>query len=121
VGELVFDAAYPAAQNRNFYPGHLAEGLSPHTVSEMYFFAAAQPDTWVNIESTLKLKIKALRCHASQIKKPKMMEEMVRAWFGAWGKEKGFAYAERFRRLQMFEDPSERLRKFKKSLIRSTK
>jgi LmbE family N-acetylglucosaminyl deacetylase len=121
VGELVFDAAYPAAQNRNFYPGHLAEGLSPHAVSEMYFFAPAQPDTWVDIESTLKLKIKALRCHTSQIKNPKMMEEMVRAWFAAWGQEKGFAYAERFRRLQMFEDPSERLRKFKESSRGSTR
>ena len=59
VGELVFDAAYPAALNRNYYPGHLAEGLSPHAVSEIYFFATAQPDTWVDIESTLELKIKA--------------------------------------------------------------
>jgi hypothetical protein len=50
-----------------------------------------------------------------------MMEEMVRAWFGAWGQEKGFSYAERFRRLQMFEDPSERLRRFKKSLRGSTR
>ena len=116
VGEVVFDAAYPAALNRNFYPGHLAEGFSPHAVSELYFFAAAQPDTWVDIGSTINLKIKALRCHASQMKNPKMMEEMVRTWFGAWGREKGLAYAERFRRLRVFHDPSERLRKVRESL-----
>jgi LmbE family N-acetylglucosaminyl deacetylase len=110
VGEVVFDAAYPAALNRNFYPGHLAEGFSPHAVSEIYFFGAAQPDTWVDIEDTLDLKLKALRCHASQIKKPKMMEEMVRTWFGEWGREKGMAYAERFRRLQIFHNPGERLK-----------
>ena len=116
VAELVFDAAYPAAQNRNFFPGHLAEGFLPHAVSEIYFFAAAQPDTWIDIEPTLDLKIKALRCHASQIKNPKLMERMVRGWFASWGQEKGLAYAERFRRLPMFEDPSERLRKLRKAL-----
>jgi LmbE family N-acetylglucosaminyl deacetylase len=118
VGELAFDAAYPAALNRNFFPGHLAEGLSPHAVSELYLFGAAQPDTWVDIESTLELKIKALRCHASQIKNPKMMEEMVRAWFGEWGREKGLAYAERFRRLPIFHDPAQRLRQLKRTLSR---
>jgi len=116
VGELVFDAAYPAALNRNFYPGHLAEGLSPHGVAEIYFFATAQPDTWVDISATLELKIKALRCHTSQIRNPKMMEDLVRTWFGAWGREKGLAYAERFRRLQIFHDPAQRLRKLKENL-----
>ncbi len=103
VGEVVFDAAYPAALNRNFFPGHLAEGFSPHAVSELYFFAAAEPDTWVDIGSTIDLKIKALRCHASQMKDPKMIEEMVRSWFGSWGREKGYAYAERFRRMRVFK------------------
>jgi LmbE family N-acetylglucosaminyl deacetylase len=116
VGELVFDAAYPAALNHNFYPAHMVEGLSPHAVSEIYFFATAQPDTWIDITPTLELKLKALRCHASQIKNPKVMEEMVRTWFGAWGREKGFAYAERFRRLQIFHDPAQRLKKLKETL-----
>lgn len=116
VGELAFDAVYPAALNRNYYPGHLAEGLSLHVVSEMYFFATAQPDTWVDIESTLSLKIKALRCHVSQIKNPKMTEELVRTMFRTWGKEKGMAYAERFRRLQIFHDPAQRLKKMKEMI-----
>jgi hypothetical protein len=44
------------------------------------------------------------------------MEEMVRTWFGAWGREKGLAFAERFRRLQIFHDPSQRLKQLRKSL-----
>jgi LmbE family N-acetylglucosaminyl deacetylase len=116
VGELAFDAAYPAALNRNFFPSHLIAGLNPHAVSEMYFFATAQPNIWVDIEPTLDLKIKALRCHTSQIKDPKIMEKLVRTWFGAWGREKGLAYAERFRRLQIFRDPGQRLRQLKKSM-----
>ncbi len=116
VGELAFDAAYPAALNRNFFPGHLAEGFTPHGISEFYFFATAQPDTWVDIEPTLELKIRALRCHTSQIKNPKVMEELVRTWFGTWGRERGLAYAERFRRLQIFHDPGQRLQQLKRSL-----
>jgi LmbE family N-acetylglucosaminyl deacetylase len=115
-GETAFDAVYPAAMNRNYYPGHLAEGLNPHGVSEMYFFASAQPDTWIDIGSTLALKIRALRCHKSQIRNPKMMEEMVRTWFGVWGREKGMKYAERFRRLEIFREPGQRMKKLKRSL-----
>ncbi|MBP1717724.1 MAG: GlcNAc-PI de-N-acetylase family [Deltaproteobacteria bacterium] len=116
VGETAFDAVYPAAGNRNFFPGHLAEGLDPHAVSEIYFFASASPDTWIDVEATLPLKIRALRCHRSQIKNPKMMEEMVRTWFRVWGREKGLAYAERFRRLEIFHDPAQRLKRLKKAL-----
>jgi LmbE family N-acetylglucosaminyl deacetylase len=108
-GEAAFDAVYPAALNRNYYPNLLAEGLEPHAVSEIYFFGAAQPDTWVDISSTMGLKIKALRRHASQIKEPEIMEEMIRTWFGEWGREKGMKYAERFRRLRVFENPGQRL------------
>ena len=116
VGELAFDAAYPAALNHNFYPAHLVDGLSPHAVSEICFFASAEPNTWIDIEPTLHLKLQALRCHASQIKNPRMMEGMVRTWFGAWGREKGFAYAERFRRLEIFQNPGERMKKLKATL-----
>lgn len=114
VGELAFDAVYPAALNRNYYPGHLAEGLSPHAVAEMYFFATGKPDTWIDISSTIETKIQALGCHRSQIKKPKVMEKLVRTMFGTWGREKGMAYAERFRRLPIFQNPADRLKKLKK-------
>jgi LmbE family N-acetylglucosaminyl deacetylase len=115
-GELAFDAAYPAALNRNFFPAHLLAGLHPHAVSAIYFFATAQPNTWIDIGPTLDLKIKALRCHASQVQDPKNMEKFVRTWFGAWGREKGMVYAERFRVLQIFRDPARRLREMKKLL-----
>lgn len=115
VGELAFDATYPAALNPNFFPAHLREGLAPHAVSEIYFFATAEPNVWIDITSTLTIKIKALRCHRSQIKDPKIMEEFVRTWFGAFGKEKNLPYAERFRRLQIFQDQRERLKKLIKN------
>jgi LmbE family N-acetylglucosaminyl deacetylase len=115
VGELAFDAVYPAALNRNYFPEHFAEGLAPHAVSEIYFFASAQPTLWIDIQATFERKLKALRCHRSQIKKPNVMEEMVRSWFAEWGHEKGLAYAERFRRLEIFHDPRQRLRELRKT------
>lgn len=115
VGELVFDAVYPAALNRNYYPEQLAEGLNPHAVSEIYFFATTRPDRWIDIAPTLELKIQALRCHASQLKNPGQMEEMVRDWFAEWGREKGLAYAERFRCLPIFHSPGRRPRPSRKS------
>jgi hypothetical protein len=41
---------------------------------------------------------------------------MVRTWFGSWGREKGFAYAERFRRLEVFQDPTERLKMLEQTI-----
>ncbi len=115
VGELVFDAIYPAALNHNYFPEHFAEGLTPHAVSEIYFFAAAQPDIWIDIETTIDRKLKALACHGSQIKEPKVMGEMIRSWFAEWGREKGLAYAERFRRLKIFHNPRQRLQELRKT------
>ncbi len=114
VGELVFDAVYPAALNRNYYPEQLAAGLSPHAVTEIYFFGTAHPDLWVDIGPTMDLKIQALRCHTSQLQDPQRMEEMVRDWFAEWGREKGMAYAERFRRLPIYHDPGRRPRRSRK-------
>jgi LmbE family N-acetylglucosaminyl deacetylase len=115
VGELAFDAVYPAALNRNYYPEHFAAGLSPHAVAEIYFFAAAQPNVWIDVEPTFDRKLKALGCHRSQIKEPEAMAQMVRSWFAEWGQEKGMAYAERFRQLQIFHDPRQRLRELRKT------
>jgi LmbE family N-acetylglucosaminyl deacetylase len=114
-GELAFDAVYPAALNRNYYPEHFAEGLGPHAVSEIYFFAAAQPNVWIDIEPTIERKLKALACHGSQIKEPEVMGEMIRSWFAEWGREKGMVYAERFRRLRIFHDPRQRLQELRKT------
>ncbi|UCD79587.1 MAG: PIG-L family deacetylase, partial [Desulfobacterales bacterium] len=44
-----FDAIYPAARNRNFFPELLEEGLLPHAVKWIYFFGTADPNTWIDI------------------------------------------------------------------------
>lgn len=94
-----FDAIYPAARNRNFFPELLEEGLLPHTVKRIYFFGTADPNTWIDISETIETKIEALRAHKSQVQEFEDLGAWVKERFGQFGKAKGFAYAEIFRHL----------------------
>ena len=100
-GLAVFDAVYPAARNRNFFPELLEEGLMPHAVSRIYFFGTADPNTWIDIGETIEAKIEALRAHKSQVGEFEDLSVWVRERFGQLGKEKGVAYAEAFRQLEI--------------------
>jgi LmbE family N-acetylglucosaminyl deacetylase len=97
----VFDAIYPAARNRNFFPELLEEGLLPHAVNRMYFFGTAEPNTWIDITETIETKIAALRAHKSQVEEFEDLDAWVRERFGQLGKKKGLAYAEIFRYLSI--------------------
>lgn len=97
----VFDAIYPASGNRNFFPKQLEEGLMPHAVDRIFFFATDRPNTWIDITETLESKIEALRCHKSQMADFDNLEAWVRERSGEVGREKGMAYAEAFRQLEM--------------------
>jgi len=94
-----FDAIYPAARNRNFFPELLEEGLMPHAVNNIYFFGTADPNTWIDISETIETKIEALRAHKSQMEGFDDLGAWVKERFGHFGKQKGFAYAETFRHL----------------------
>jgi len=94
-----FDAIYPAARNRNFFPELLEEGLLPHTVNRIYFFGTADPNTWIDISETIETKIEALRAHKSQVAEFEDIGAWVKERFGQFGKAKGVAYAETFRHL----------------------
>ena len=94
-----FDAIYPAARNRNFFPELLEEGLMPHAVNKIYFFGTADPNTWIDISETIETKIEALRAHKSQMEGFEDLGAWVKERFGHFGKQKGFAYAETFRHL----------------------
>jgi LmbE family N-acetylglucosaminyl deacetylase len=71
-GRVVLDAVFPYARDRHAYPELIEEGLAPHTVPEVWLWAADDSD--INFRSditdTFELKVRALRCHKSQIKEP---------------------------------------------------
>lgn len=78
-GEVAIDAVFPAARNRMYHPELLAEGLEPHTVKEVYLSGSEHPNRWIDISEVFETKLKAIRCHTSQIKEPAAMEQRVRA------------------------------------------
>ncbi len=66
-GQVVLDAVYPFARNRLAYPDLLEEGLEPHKVEDLLFWAAEESNYRSDITDTFDLKLAALRCHASQL------------------------------------------------------
>ena len=103
VGDVALDALFPAAGGRLYYPEHFAEGLAPHKVSEVYLTLTNEPDTWVDTTDLIELRIKALCCHASQIKDPVAFERRIRENVDPRHAEphRPPRYAEGFRRLAM--------------------
>ena len=106
VGQVVLDAVFPYARDIWSFPELLEEGLQPHKVKEIWLWAPEEKDiNWrVDITQTFELKLKALRCHRSQIKEPwaKEMEKWLcqRAKERAEGEE--FACAEAFHRVEIW-------------------
>jgi len=66
-GQVVADAVYPFARNYPAFPELIREGLQPHSVSEMLFWGSDDPNYYVDISSTIAVKLAALKCHRSQI------------------------------------------------------
>lgn len=106
VGQVVLDAVFPYARDIWAYPDLLEEGLYPHKVKEVWLWASEKED--INYRSditlTFDLKLKALRCHKSQIKGPfsKEVEKWLcrRAKHMAEGQK--FKLAEGFHRVEVW-------------------
>ncbi len=103
-GRAALDAVFPYSRDIWAYPDLLREGLDPHKVKEVWLWAPEPDDINFrsDITSTFKVKIKALRCHKSQIKQhvTKEIEKWLcqRARDAAQGEN--FKLAEAFHRVE---------------------
>jgi LmbE family N-acetylglucosaminyl deacetylase len=95
-GLATVDAVYPAARDRLNFPEHIAEGLQPHKVRELYLWGSNHPTFDVDVGAVLEDKIAALLLHASQFGED--IADFVR---NRWRDEQGRA-VERFRRVVLF-------------------
>ena len=91
------DAVFPSAGTRLIFPELLAEDLPPHNVKRLYLHGSETPDAWIDITSTIDVKIRALRCHRSQVGKGEDLDQRMREWAEEDGKPRGLKYAEAFR------------------------
>lgn len=79
-GQVVLDAVFPFARDHLAFPTLLDEGLEPHKVKEILFWASEDVNYRVDITDTFDLKLAALRCHESQMKELPMpdIESLLR-------------------------------------------
>lgn len=100
-GRLALDAVYPYARDRLHFPEVLAEGYAPYKVREVYLMGHGEPDVIVDITRTMEAKLRALRCHVSQVKDFAGVEGRVRERAADLGKPHGYTYAEAFRIIEL--------------------
>jgi len=67
-GQVTLDAVFPYARDHLAYPDLAADGLKPHKVKEMLFWASDDINYRSDISDTYHLKLAALHCHKSQMR-----------------------------------------------------
>jgi LmbE family N-acetylglucosaminyl deacetylase len=106
-GIAAIDAVYPAARNPMAFPWLARGGLELQRVRRVYLFWPNEPDTWIDVSSTIGLKVDALRAHVSQIKQPDQLDARVRQGASDAGARIGVAAAEPFRLVVIDQDEEE--------------
>lgn len=104
VGEATMDAIFPACGQPNLFQEFEQEGFFAHKVRKVYVSSRSQGDTYVDISSTIDLKIAALKAHDSQVGKSEGLEERIRENSAKNGVGKEMAHAEVFRVLTIQND-----------------
>lgn len=99
--ETAFDALYPAAGNKSFFPELLTQGYLPHTPDEIWFFATAKPNKVIDITKTLQKKTEALSSHKSQIENKDELVKKIKEWAKTTALKEKFKYGEQFRVIKL--------------------
>jgi LmbE family N-acetylglucosaminyl deacetylase len=100
-GQVALDAVFPYARDHLSYPELLDEGLEPHKVREMWFWASDDPNYRLDITDTFDIKIAALACHKSQFNVGPGMKARLRDWARMDAEGEKFELAEAFHRIEM--------------------
>ena len=66
-GIVTTDAVYPYARDHLHFPEHLANGLEPHKVRELWYWGMDEPDVIVDVTDSIERQIAALVRHESQM------------------------------------------------------
>lgn len=96
VGWATLDAVVHEARSPHYFP----DAGPAHRVDEVWLSGSLEPDTWVDIASSIDAKAEALRCHESQLAEAgEWLRTFVRERAEEAGLAAGVRYAEGFRRL----------------------
>jgi LmbE family N-acetylglucosaminyl deacetylase len=103
-GQVTIDAVFPFARDHLSYPDLLEEGLEPHKVEEVLFWASEDINYRSDITETFDLKIEALLCHESQLKgfsNPADVADRLRSRCEKMAKGEEFDLAEGFHKVDI--------------------
>jgi len=101
VGTVVVDAVFPTARDPLNFPEHLAAGLEPWKVAELFLWSTNEANQLVDIGATLERKIAALAHHASQFRDFPETARWLRRGAEELGERAGYRAAEGFRRVML--------------------
>ena len=97
------DATFPAAGQPNLFEEFDKEGITAHKPRKVYVAGWNGNDLFVNIETTIDIKIAALRAHKSQMKDWDP-EPRIKEWAAERGQDKEMAFAEGYRVVTLVND-----------------
>lgn len=101
-GLVALDSVFPGAGNPHFFSEHLAEGLRPHDVRDIWLGWTNEPNHREDITGFLRRKVDALAAHASQLAEGiAYFEEELEKEAVQEGSAIGVEHAEAFRRLDL--------------------
>lgn len=102
-GQVALDAVFPYARDALSYPDLIEEGLYPHKVREILFWASEDVNYRSDITKTFPMKLAALRCHKSQVGHipPEELEKRLRQRHKKMAEGEGSQLAEAFHRAEI--------------------
>jgi LmbE family N-acetylglucosaminyl deacetylase len=101
-GRVVLDAVFPYARDHVAYPEHLAEGIEPHKVEEVWLFRPEQPDHHVDVTDYFETRQNALHSHLSQVgERSDKGDERSHKRLAETGEKYGVELAEQFMRIEI--------------------
>jgi LmbE family N-acetylglucosaminyl deacetylase len=103
-GIVTTDAVYPFARDHLHFPEHLAEGLEPYRVRELWYWGMDEPNVIVDVTDSIERQIAALVRHESQmpgfnVPPGQTIGDRVKRHAAELAKGYGFRYGAVFRRL----------------------
>jgi len=101
VGTVVVDAVFPTARDPLNFPEHIAAGLGPWKVAELFLWSTNEANQLVDIGATIDRKIAALSAHASQFRDFGETARWLRHGAEELGERAGYQAAEGFRRVML--------------------
>jgi LmbE family N-acetylglucosaminyl deacetylase len=98
-GQIVFDAIFPAAGSRLFFPELVEEGVAPHMPEELWLSLTADSNVEMDVTAWWPLKIRALLQHESQIGDQEKFIQRMKSKFTPQSTVEAPQYVEHFKRV----------------------